>query len=234
MVKIISNRHKKNVIKTMMKLFNILKQKLTAGNVLTIIASFIFAVVLRHLYLYLFDYLPVRGELGALDLSFFSMVALFRFIFGALLEYLLEDKFFILLFDEGGKEVVQKGKATFSMVNSDAQGSSAESSSKNKSTKEKTSNDKFIDEEDRVSGIMWNVLSEQTNKLLRLYTIRVEKHVEYIEENGGLDVVVPGSMTDNEAEKICKEIGKIDRALQNKFSEYKNLIKKDARLYEGN
>ena len=39
-------------------------------------------------------------------------------------------------------------------------------------------------------------------------------------------------MTDIDAQKLSKEIGALDRSIQNKFSEYRNLSSKDARLYE--
>lgn len=226
----------------MTKFFNILKRKLTIGNVFTIIGSFIFAIILRQSCLYYFDFLPVKGGLEALDISYFAIVVLFRFIFSAFLEYLLNDKFSIPLFEAIGGRVGQKGGGvtTLSMVNSDNQGSSSvENSSKNKSniTKQYTDrekNRKFIDEEFKVSEKMWDVLSEQTNKILKLHNIRIEKNVEFYEENGSLGITVPQSMTDSEGQNLSKEIGAIDRSLQNKFSEYKNLSNRDVRLYESN
>lgn len=41
-------------------------------------------------------------------------------------------------------------------------------------------------------------------------------------------------MSNDLAEKRSKEVGSLDRALQNKFSEYDNLSRKDIRLYNSN
>lgn len=221
----------------MTKFFNILNRKLTVGNLFTIIVSFIFAIVLRHLYLYLFDFLPVRGELEALDISYFGIVVLFKSIFSAFLEYLLNDKFSIPLFEAIGGGVGHKGGTTLGMVNSDPKGSSAESSSKGKNTvtkqeSETEKNNKFLDEQHRVGGIMWDVLNEQTDKITKLRNIKNSKDVQFYEVDGNLDLSVPATMSDTEANKVSKEVGAIDRSLQNKFSEYNNLSSKDARLYD--
>lgn len=221
----------------MTKFFKILNRKFTVGNVLTIIGSCIFAIIARHLYLYLLDYLPVKGELEKLDISYLGIVVLFKFIFSVFLEYLLNDKFSIPLSEAIGKGVGQKQVTTLSMVNSGAEGSSAENSSKGKNTVTKKSsqtekNNKFIDEEFKVGDKMWDVLSEQTDKIIKLKSMRNWKRVEFYEEDGNLEVTVPMDMTQSESEKLSKEIGAIDRSLQNKFSEYKNLSKKDARLYQ--
>lgn len=225
----------------MTKLFNILNRKFTVGNVLTIIASFIFAIIIRHSYLYFFDFLPVKGGLHVLDISFFGIVVLFRCIFSALLEYLLNDTFSIPLFEAIGTGVGQKGLTTLSMVNSDTQGSSVENSSKGKGKNteikqdsDREKNNKFLDEKYLVGEKMWDVLNEQTNKILKLHSIRRSNDVKFYEENGSLELTAPIKMTESYAKKVSKEIGVIDRSLQNKFSEYNNLSSKDARLYESN
>ena len=222
----------------MTKFFNILKRKLTLGNLFTIIASFIFAIIIRQLFLHYFEFLPLKGGLKALDISFFGIVVLFRIIFSAFLEYLLNDKFSIPLFEVIGERVGQKevGITKLSMVDSNKQGSSsAENSTKGTSdvTKQKIEKiHKFIDEKFELGDKMWDVLSEQTNKIHKLHSIKSINKVEFFEENGGLDITVPKSMTDSESQKLSKEIGALDRSLQNKLSEYRNLITKDIKLYE--
>lgn len=81
-----------------MKFINIFKQKLTLGNLLTIVGCFIFAIALRYLYLHIFDYLPIKGDLENLDISYFLLITLFRYMFMSLLEYLLDDTFYKPLF----------------------------------------------------------------------------------------------------------------------------------------
>jgi hypothetical protein len=75
-------------------------------------------------------------------------------------------------------------------------------------------------------------LIEQSEKIFSLNSIKLNKDVKFFQENESLELSVPNSMTDAEAEKLSKEVGALDRALQNKFSEYKNLLRKDARLYD--
>lgn len=221
----------------MKKFFNILNRKLTLGTVFTIIATFIFAFVVRHSYLYLFDFLPVRGELEALDISYFCIVVGFKFVFSAFLEYLLNDKFSIPLFEAIGKGVGQKGVTTLSMEDNDPKVSFVENSSKGKNTvaKEDSGSEKtprLRHEEYKLGDKMGDVLEEQKIKIRRLHTMRLWKDVKFYEIDGSLEITVPTSMTDAEAEKLSKEVGALDRSLQNKFSEYRNLSGKDSRLYK--
>lgn len=48
----------------MSKFLKILKGKLTLGNLMGIIRTFIFAITMRHSFNYLFGCQPVKGELG--------------------------------------------------------------------------------------------------------------------------------------------------------------------------
>lgn len=90
---------------------------------------------------------------------------------------------------------------------------------------------KFIEEMSAHSDKMNTVLDEQTSKILKLHSIASRYDVKFIQENGGLELSVPSSMSNDVAEKLSKEVGSLDRALQNKFSEYDNLSRKDIRLY---
>ena len=90
---------------------------------------------------------------------------------------------------------------------------------------------KFIEEMSAHSDKMNTVLNEQTSKILKLHSIASRHDVKFIQENGGLELSVPSSMSNEVAEKLSKEVGSLDRALQNKFSEYDNLSRKDIRLY---
>jgi cytochrome c oxidase subunit 1 len=79
---------------------------------------------------------------------------------------------------------------------------------------------------------MWNVLDELTEKLGKLMSIKRVNRVQFFQENGGLQLGVPGNMTDTEVNKLAKQVGALDRAILNKFSEYNNLSHRDVRLYE--
>lgn len=217
------------------------QRKITLGNLFSIMASIIFAVSVRYLYLYYLDYLPVKGDLEALDISYFGLVIVFRFIFRAFLEYYLDDKFSMPLF--GGSTLPNKGveppKVTpLSMVNSDSQGSVHTCSDfkkagfKNPRPGWNKENELFNKERAKVGDTMWDVLREQTDKLHKLFCIKLDNDVKYYQENGGLELSVPNEMTDAKAEKLSKQVGALDRSIQNKFSEYENLSRKDVRLYE--
>lgn len=77
----------------MKKFINLLYNRLTYGNLLTAIATFIFAIALRQLFLLLFDILPIKGELQTVDISYFAILILFRIICNAFIEFILDDKF---------------------------------------------------------------------------------------------------------------------------------------------
>ena len=91
---------------------------------------------------------------------------------------------------------------------------------------------KFIDEMFTHSEKMEAVLAEQTSKILKLYSIASNKDVKFIQENGGLELSIPSTMSNEVAEKLSREVGALDRSLHNKFSEYNNLSRKDIRLYD--
>ena len=75
------------------RFINLLSRRLTLGSLLTAIASFLFAIALRQLFLYKFDILPVKDEIQAIDISFLGIIFSFRFICNVFIEYLLNDKF---------------------------------------------------------------------------------------------------------------------------------------------
>ena len=217
----------------MKKFFFILNGKFTVGNIFSIICSILFAIILRHLYFHFIGFLPLMGELEALDISYLSIVAVFKLIFTALLEYLLEDKFYMPL----SEAITQKRLTTF-MVNSDSQSSNPGASSKYLERKYAETDAKLQKDLEYnqarydVGTKMWNVLDEQSEKLAKLRSIKSDKRVQFLQEDGGLQLDVPSNMTDTEANSLAKQVGALDRALLNKFSEYNNLSGKDVRLYE--
>ena len=77
----------------MTKCLNLLYHRLTLGNLLTAIATFIFAIALRQLFLYQFDILPIKGEIQTIDISFLGIIVIFRFICNAFIEFILNYKF---------------------------------------------------------------------------------------------------------------------------------------------
>lgn len=242
----------------MNKLINLFTRRLTLGNLLAIIASFIFAIALRQLFLYNFDILPIKGELQVIDISFTGIIIFFRFLSSVFIEFLLEDKFHTPLF----QGVAPKGYTPLYMdntANTNNSGKSKDSGgphvspSKEPITEEKRAKVREMIknkaeqdpgfkqrlEEDRKyhaeshahATKMDAVLSVQTSKIMELSSLASRNDVKLIQVNGGLELSIPANMTDDLAEKISKSVGALDRGLQNKFSEYENLSRKDVRLY---
>ena len=77
----------------MTRLINILYNRLTYGNLFTAIATFMFSIALRQLFLFVFDILPIKGELQTVDISYLAIIILFRIICNAFIEFILDDKF---------------------------------------------------------------------------------------------------------------------------------------------
>lgn len=229
----------------MKKLFTILRNKFTPINLLVIVATFLFAVLLRHIFLHFLEYPPVRGKLEVLDIGFFTIVVLFKIIFSAFMEYLLDDKFSVPFkqstvfnMENSNSENTSEGSSKGTQIISDEEREKTrimiEKAIKNLSKESQASiesNNRFIEESVNTLEKMQNVLLEQEKKIFELYRIKQLNDVKIFEENGNLYITAPGNMSDSEANKVSKQIDSIDRSLQNKFSEYKNLMSKDGRLY---
>ena len=65
---------------------------------------------------------------------------------------------------------------------------------------------------------MWNVFMEQSEKILKLHSIKSDKDVKFYQENGGLELSVSNNMTDANAEKLSKEVGALNRAKKKKIN----------------
>jgi hypothetical protein len=107
-------------------IINILKRQITLGNLLAILFTFVSTVTLHQCYVYFLDYYPIKGELETVDVSFFTLVLVFRIIIKTILEHLLEDKFYIPLTQVagGGKNI----PITFNADNINPGGSAQEGS----------------------------------------------------------------------------------------------------------
>ena len=247
----------------MTKFLSFLYHRLTIGKFFTAIATILFAIVLRQLFYYVFDIVPILGKVQVTDISFFAIINFFRLISNVFFEYLLNDKFETPLIQALGcdKSTALKMDST-SNTYSSSQGSSNATKTPTRdytkeplteperdrvrqminnraqvdpSFKEKLAEiERFHDDMYAHSDKMGVVLNDQTSKILKLHSIASKNDIQYIQENGGLQLSVPNSMTDDVAEKLSREVGALDRALQNKFSEYNNLSRKDARLYNSN
>jgi hypothetical protein len=222
----------------MTRLFQILNKKLTLGTIGASLASLVFCIGLKYLYEYLYLVSPIRGGISVHDLSFFAIIISFKIIFSALLEYFLEDKFYITISDYFPKEktdlfMTERDK-TNSSSSDTSKGKGKDSSSDTSKGKGKDSSNNPlpklpIDEELELMDNMQKNLYLQIDMISKLRGFE-SQGVTFIDDKGNLDIEVPADFSDEKANKIAKEVGIIDRILQTKFSEYKELEKKDATL----
>lgn len=71
-------------------------------------------------------------------------------------------------------------------------------------------------------------LKSQADMIKRLRDLKASKDLNYyLDKKGALDIGVPSSLSDEEAGKIAKEVGIIDRILNTKMAEFKELEGKD-------
>ena len=230
------------------RLKTIIKNKFTIGTMGSILSSVIFAIIVRHMYVYYLDFWPVRGELEWLDLTYFATVLLFRIIFSSLLEALLGDKYHVYLCEYFSQREGEKQLTSLSMDNTKPSSNSSESSKAQDSESYPKPEDnedyrklsdatkKQLRESSPVEGWneaceigdkMWDVLMEQEKIIDKLRKIKRTNDLEYYSEKGGLEISAPSNITDAELNSLSKKVGALDRGLLNKFAEYRNLSNKD-------
>ena len=104
----------------MRRFFYFLNTKLTIGLLISTFCTFVFAFMVNCSCEYWFESFPVKGGLGLLDISYFGILVAFRFLFATVLEYLLQDNFYLPL-----SNFISKPNITALMMDADTpQGSS--------------------------------------------------------------------------------------------------------------
>lgn len=226
----------------MRRFLNILSNKLTIGSLLSVMVSFAFAVLLRIVFADLLDISIIKGELDISNISFFSIIALFRFIFAALLEYSFGDKMhhtvgtFFKEFDITLK-MEEKNTASSSSSKELSSGGSSKKLSSNSSSKElPSSSSKELPSGEKMElldHIMDNT-ELQRKMIMKLHNLKLEKDLQYFEDDeDNLSLSAPLSVNDKDLQKLSKEVSVIDRIIKTKFSEYKKLVKKDVEYNNG-
>lgn len=210
----------------MRKFLNTLSSKLTVGTVLAFMVSLTFGVLLRMLFADFLEIEIIKAELSISNLSFFSIIALFRFIFAAFLEYSLGEKMLVpvgQIFKEFDPTLKMEDKNSAS--NSSSKDLPSSSSSKKLSTGEKF---KLLDD-------IGDNADTQRKMIDRLGTLKSEKDLKYFEDDkGNLSLSAPAGTSDEELESLSKQVGVIDRIIKTKLSEYKKLVHKDVDQNGGN
>lgn len=224
----------------MKKFFNIINRKITRGSFFTILASFIFSIAMRYTYLFLFDYFPIKGELEALDISYFFIIASFKFIFSACLEYWLKDQFTIPLFEPIGKEVLRK-HITLSMVNNGSPGSTTDKSFAD-SSKSKSNTDNYegikksvtSESLDNMTNNFHSTLKDMLQSAIELDTIKRSSNVSYsVDKNGTLSMDVPKSLSERDERIIADKVSDLDAKYIASSDRFSKLLELDQKLYNG-
>lgn len=192
----------------MTKCLNLLYHRLTLGNLLTAIATFIFAIALRQLFLYVFDILPIKGEIQTIDITYLGIIIIFKLICNAFIEFILNDNFETSLIKElGYKQATALNMENTANTSSSGEGSYKGSKGGNSSKaplteeqyakvrqmidnkaerdpkfkQELDKSHKFIEEMFTHSEKMEAVLEEQINKILKLRSIASRHDVKFIQ-----------------------------------------------------
>lgn len=84
------------------------------------------------------------------------------------------------------------------------------------------------------SHAMADCLNTQADMLRKLWKIRKEEGVKFIDEEGALHIDLPSHVPEEHANQVAKRVGIIDRILQSKFEEYDSLSEIDRKHYKGN
>lgn len=203
----------------MRKFLNILSNKVTVGSILSVMVSFTFAALLRMIFADFLEIESIRAEWNISNISFLSIIALFRFIFAALLEYSLGEKMLVPV-----RTIIRDFDITLKMEDKNTASSSSSkdlpssSSSKILPVKEGL---KLLDD-------IGDNVEVQRKMIVKLNTLKSDKDLKYFEdEEGNLTLSTPSSTSDEELKNLSKQVGVIDRIIKTKFSEYRKLAKKD-------
>lgn len=210
----------------MLKFKRLLYNKLTLGLVLTTFASLVYAVLLKFSFEYFFQINPIKGGLSFIDLSFFLSIATWRIIIGALFEALLGDKYHMSMIgntDDISSTALKTEKGKNSPVDK------PEPSGSGPSSKATVSPPSTLEYYDLFMEASQN-LGRQYEMVKKLRDLKLSKDLKYYLNEGALEVDVPASMSDEEVNTLSKQVGIMDRIYNTKYSEYKNLLKRDAKL----
>ncbi len=219
-----------------MRFLSFIKNKFTIGAVFSLLASVLVGLFIRSTYQYVCGVsLLLEGDI-TLNALYLSTLALFRFIFAAGLEFKLGTTYHMPILDYKGSTVLymddnstsNDSSSKPSSSNTGLSGSGSGSSNQGGSsviTKEVVQNIKA----NLVKDMKDNVTT-QWNMVDKLIKMKKDHNIKLYSVDGNLEIGVPPSMTDEEVAKITKQVGIIDRIIQTKFSEYKNMKKADANI----
>ena len=211
---------------------NLLKRIFNLRFIIIVLTTALFAAMLRVIYFKAFNLDLSLDQLDFSNLSFFLLVALFRNCLSIVLEesgfcrlplnvdvdvYKASDKTVLLMDDKNTK---------FSPSNTKSGGAKSESSI----TKPEPDAMELLAKSKEMSSTldtMWKTLRE-------LRQIKESKNIGIFEnKRGGLEIDVPATMSDKEAEEVSDKILSLDIKYNEEFNRYKKLLE-DEKKYGGN
>lgn len=200
----------------MKNLKQLLFKRLTIGHLLTILATFIYAMLLKFFLENYFGICPVKGGLTLADVLYFFSIATWKLIFSILLEFCLGERFTIPI----ATFIYDSNSTVFTMDNKSPSNATSDNSSKSS----------HLNESSTLSDTMLTNLLQQEEMVDKLRSIKTSNNLKYYDNNGALDVDVPANMGDAEVEKLSRQISDIDNIYNRKHGEYKELEKRDMSL----
>lgn len=211
----------------MKKLFNRIFNLRFIAIVLT---TALFAAMLRVIYFKALNLDLSLDQLDFTNFSFFFLVALFRNV----LSIVLEESWLCRLplnvdvdvYKDSGKTVLlmEDKNTKFSPSNTKSGGAKSESSITEPDAMELLAKSKEVSS---TLGNMWKTLGE-------LKQLKESKNVGVFENKwGGLEIDVPVTMPDKEAEEVSEKVLSLDRKYNDEFNRYKKLLQ-DEKKYGGN
>lgn len=204
----------------MKKLLNIISNRvLNFRFIFTTVVTALFAISLRIIYLTLLQLNLSLDQLDLTNLSFFFLVALFRSVLYIVLEELWPH---YLHLDNSNN----KHSTVFLMEDKNSKSSAASTGpSKTKPNAVELLN---------LSKEASNSLSKMFYILRDLEGLKSSKNINIFEtKDGSLDIDVPRSMSDKEAQDISNEVSSLDAKYNENLDHYKKLLK-DEKEYNDN
>ena len=196
-----------------------------------VLTTALFAAMLRVIYFKALNLDLSLDQLDFTNFSFFFLVALFRNVLSIVLEEswlcrlpLNVDVDVDVYKDSGKTALLMEDKNTkLSPSNTKSGGAKSESSITKPDAMELLAKSK---EASSTLGNMWKTLGE-------LKQLKESKNVGVFENKwGGLEIDVPVTMPDKEAEEVSEKVLSLDRKYNDEFNRYKKLLQ-DEKKYGG-
>ena len=179
----------------------------------SILLTVSFAALLRLFYLQLLDLTLSLEKLDFTNLSFCSIVAIFK----SVLCIVLDEFFPHTLHMNSGNNFLNDKNSTVLLM-------------EDKNTKSSKSVPSSLDLE-QLSKDLSNTLSNMWYTLGDLQKIKESKNISlFVSKKDNLSIDVPITMSDQEASEISSKVLTLDRAYNEKLDHYKELLEKDKNL----